>query len=461
MPFDTDSLSDLLSTTSVDTSSTRNQLGRYPSSSQRAEATKADQKTNSGQDSQIHVDHVLHPLSADECQVYRTLVNTPGSHITAAPNHFINEHGDIDGFRFDIPATESAALLPVSRHMGFRHACVECVEEHPDFSGENHQILDMLQNQEQILERLKDLVRRMHLEAPCKPPSFDCMPQDSDSTDPLLRLNRAVDSRDWNVEPPSTLGIYHAYVKGRNRDLRSHKLFIIASGGCSKLSHDFYNLVFDARDYITAAQLAESSESWYLSQISHRNAARILNMTAEEFDIQIPTTFDHHSYDPCRIMASCTTETITSCITHKKGRVTIHESSTDPSTSQNGMLFAMHPSEGIWLFKGPSIHNRSSSQYGGAFGHGNPLPCFPIATAPIYSGYAYSSKKNHTVQPRKSGTVAFINHSGVDILDYDSPAYTSVDEAYIQELCSMLWNRDNGLIEFIPIAVVHTLPYTF
>jgi hypothetical protein len=46
---------------------------------------------------------------------------------------------------------------------------------------------------------------------------------------------------------PELVGLYHAYVKGFNKDVRHHKLFIVVSGGCNLLSDKFYNLSVDIR----------------------------------------------------------------------------------------------------------------------------------------------------------------------------------------------------------------------
>lgn len=69
---------------------------------------------------------------------------------------------------------------------------------------------------------------------------------------------RAVDSQPWVPEMPNLVGIYHAFVRGHNRDTRVHKLFIIVSGGCAKASDDFYNHVLDCHGEATAGQCANS-----------------------------------------------------------------------------------------------------------------------------------------------------------------------------------------------------------
>jgi hypothetical protein len=154
-------------------------------------------------------------------------------------------------------------------------------------SGENKHILHMLQNQEQVLEQLKDFLKRIQTQHALKPITFNCMPHEEyQSESYFTNIKRSTDSRDWNPEPPTSIGLYHAYVKTRSRDVLTHKLFIISSGGCAVLANEFYNLFFDCKDYVSAGTLVESSEHWFLSQVSHRNAARVLHLAAQDFDLR-------------------------------------------------------------------------------------------------------------------------------------------------------------------------------
>lgn len=118
---------------------------------------------------------------------------------------------------------------------------------------------------------------------------------------------RMADCRDWKPEMPELLGLYHAYVKGFNKDTRHHKLFIVVSGGCHMLSDKFYNLSVDVRSSMTAADVLESEEAYYLNRINSRSNARILQMVADAFRIKIPNMVDTCAYDPIHV-ASVTAE---------------------------------------------------------------------------------------------------------------------------------------------------------
>ena len=59
-------------------------------------------------------------------------------------------------------------------------------------------------------------------------------------------------SQHWTPEVPERIGIYHAYIRGFNRDVRTHKLFIVCSGGMVRASDAFCNLVIDIGKSCTA-----------------------------------------------------------------------------------------------------------------------------------------------------------------------------------------------------------------
>jgi len=46
--------------------------------------------------------------------------------------------------------------------------------------------------------------------------------------------------------------VYHSYIRGFNRDVRTHRLFIVCSGGLSRACDEFCNLVIDIGKLSTA-----------------------------------------------------------------------------------------------------------------------------------------------------------------------------------------------------------------
>ena len=89
------------------------------------------------------------------------------------------------------------------------------------------------------------------------------------------RGKRAVDSKRWRPEVPQVVGLYHAMVRGFQKDIRQHKLFIGVSGGCSKCCDAFYNLMLDVGSEWTAKEVAESEEAWWLRKACQRSRCMI------------------------------------------------------------------------------------------------------------------------------------------------------------------------------------------
>jgi hypothetical protein len=118
------------------------------------------------------------------------------------------------------------------------------------------------------------------------------------------------------------------------------------------LSDKFYNCSVDIRGSdMTAEQVLDSEEAYFLKRINGRNNARILKMVADALQLRIPTTRDTCGYDPYEV-AACTTETMINDMHRQQdGRITVLIKCADTSRVENGVLCSMHPSEGFWLFK--------------------------------------------------------------------------------------------------------------
>ena len=142
------------------------------------------------------------------------------------------------------------------------------------------------------------------------------------------------------------------HIRELTRKCRTHKLFIITSGGCSNLSDKFYNCSVDIRgSAMTVDDMLESEEAYYLKRINARNNTRILKMVADEMGLSVPSMQDSCAYNPYEI-ATCTTETmINDMHKQKDGRISILSKCIDTTRIENGVLCCMHPAEGFWLFK--------------------------------------------------------------------------------------------------------------
>lgn len=106
------------------------------------------------------------------------------------------------------------------------------------------------ENRQRMLEFLSGV------EKDCVPASLDCVPENASAITQhgvvQARGLLTVDSQHWTPEVPERIGLYHAYIRGFNRDVRTHRLFIVCSGGMARASDAFCNMVIDVGKNWTA-----------------------------------------------------------------------------------------------------------------------------------------------------------------------------------------------------------------
>lgn len=431
----------------------------------------------------INVSYCLHPLSPDECDVHASMVEDPAAkpQLVMMPSHCINGAGEAEGFKFSCRADSQASVLPVNREMFFRHSLVECRPQSDDLKGESKQILEMLLNKDDVKQRLSRLVQRIRAESLGVEAMLDCIAENENDLDDdktsmaslgSYMSQRVTDTREWMPEVPGSVGIYHAYVKGFANEQRAHKLFLACSGGCSRVADVFFNLFVDTRSHVSCKVLCDAEETWFLNRVNQRNNARVLLRVANEFSLDIPTTRDQNSYTEDATMAACTTETLINSIQcDSTGVVRVYNNCTDTRQAKNGTLFSIDPSEGMWLFRGPPVTKNCSMPYGGGFGldESRGPSAFPVSTNEVRSNYSFASlpPKGGPTEHTRVGMVHYTDSDCVARFDargdpcHQPPTRrprTNLDENYLHRLSSMQWNRDNGYIELIPIAVVVSEP---
>jgi hypothetical protein len=224
-------------------------------------------EVNSGSHPKIRVFSGMHALNPDEVDVYSSLVECcpPQSQarVTVMHNHCMSDQGMIEGFRFTMSAKENHQYLPMNRRMFFRHSMVECSPSSPLAASlpapaareggapqvlltscqEDRAILELLLRQNEVKDRLVSIMQRLYkgslngMDA-----DFDCMPMNMDVLDSAhasmelqgggvsnsssssmaasFHARRTADCKKWNPEMPEVLGLYHAYVRGYNKDTR-------------------------------------------------------------------------------------------------------------------------------------------------------------------------------------------------------------------------------------------------
>jgi hypothetical protein len=167
--------------------------------------------------------------------------------------------GRVCGFTFSCDAQSPISALPLSRYTFYGHTACECEVS----SAEIIQLLSNVDNGKETMRRFLLGVRERSKESVA---TFACRPDNVEGYTTNagmvhIRNKKMVDSQKWVPEVPDLIGIYHSFVRGHNRDTRTHKLFIIVSGGCCKASDEFYNVVLDCHGQASAKDCVLSEVS--------------------------------------------------------------------------------------------------------------------------------------------------------------------------------------------------------
>ena len=226
----------------------------------------------------------MHPLTNDERITSQSmLLAESSSRILVMPTHHINEMGDMMGFRFTCNAFAGGHCLPVVRTMFHGHTLVECGQ------ADEGLIMRLMSEPARNRERMRAFL--CAVEEACTPASLECVPENASSLTQHGTLEATglitVDSHAWTPEVPERIGIYHAYIRGFNRDVRTHRLFIVCSGGMARASDAFCNLVIDAGKNCTAQEVCDSQEAWWLRKGCQRARCRLIKLLADAFEIPV------------------------------------------------------------------------------------------------------------------------------------------------------------------------------
>ena len=156
----------------------------------------------------------------------------------------------MSGFRFDCHPAAPGSCLPVTRSMFFGTTLVEC-------QAREETILQLMSNLARNKAEMQSFLERT--EDNCIPATLDCLPENASIVTASGRVQAqgllSVDSQHWTPEVPDRIGVYHAYIRGFNRDVRTHRLFIVCSGGMARASDAFCNTVIDVGRSWTAQVL--------------------------------------------------------------------------------------------------------------------------------------------------------------------------------------------------------------
>jgi hypothetical protein len=371
----------------------------------------------------------LHPLTDDERATSTSMLSHEQSRLMLMPTHHIDELGDMGGFRFDCPPFAPGGVLPISRSMFHGHTLVEC-------HANEEAILRLMSASQENKEKMRAFLEDVDVN--CQPATLECVPENASATTGsravVAQGLRTVDSKHWSPEVPERIGIYHAYVRGFNRDQRSHRLFLSCSGGMNKASDAFCNLIIDVGKHWTAHEICESEEAWWLRKGCQRARCRILKQLADWFGVSIHSVQDIQSHHFAE-QAVHTSDTLEHDLGKMGDRVAVYNRCTDTTRNMNGILCSMHPSEGVWIFRGSSRGNC----FGSMFGSYSLSGVFPTSAPRV--------RRLQSIQVQDGAPVVRLRSKST------RNPYMCFDEAYFKTLEAMQWNRDSGHIELIPIVV--------
>ena len=393
----------------------------------------------------------LHQVTNDEAATLNAMLETdPTGRVLLMPTHHISHQGDVMGFRYDCGSDRIGDILPVSRTMFFGHTASECLDD-------DTSIMRLMANPEENRRKMAEFLEEV--KAAYNPPDLTCIPDNAAVITQAGFMHatdlRSVDCRQWTPELPDTIGLYHAYIRGFNRDVRVHKLFIVCSGGCPKAADKFCNLVIDVGRSCTAIEMAESEEAWWLRRTCQRARCRLIKMLADKFGVKVQCVDDVLAYTRTKdcmqvLLAVPTTDTVEhDIIKRDTSTVSMHNLCVDTTRITNGILCQMHPSEGYWMFRGAP---RGTGVNGAMFGSHHICGAFPTRS-PLVPASSAKHLNAVAVQDGKEIVRLVTDSSQIVTPSSGKKHYMCFDEAFFKNLEKMQWNRDNGFVELIPIVV--------
>ena len=433
--------------------------------------------------------YALHTLKRDEYSTVQAIANLHNRDLRVAPTHGFNQHGEFCGFRFTLRNDDDAAALPITQKMFHGTSLVQCLPSklHThgiDFHGD---ALTLLKNVEACRETLLDVLKKLREESVSEA-SLDCMPVHHEAMSSAgaqqvhkmgaIHSTRSRDSMHWDPDLPVSVGIYHGFVRRFGHQAREHRVFIVCEGGCKRACDEFNNLTLDiAHTGVSAAEFCESEETWWLRKACSRMRAKIVLAVAEAFKLNIPVVADIHAFEDNVKIANCTLETLSHDITClRNDKIALFNECVDPTTTRNGILLSVNPSEGYLLFKGPAKANSNVSDYGSIFGSQTECGIFPVQTR-LHASDRKDEKQDHSTTTYMQNTVRDYCDSAIfaHLDDTKNPSeaptghktssraskqgpknvklYQKIDEEFMRNLERMQWERDNGVVELMPIVV--------
>ena len=399
----------------------------------------------------------LHEPSDEAKQTIESIL-VDGTSMKLLPTHCINAAGELEGFQFLAPNKAKGGILPINRTMfhGTSLFEVNCAPSNGVFNADIMRLMQTTDTRASMQSLMKTIAdRSVGNEA-----TFRCVP---DNVDLLSSLKsdgsvmeagvsrtsgkRSIDFSEWRPELPHSIGLYQAFCRGYQKDVRVHKLFIGVNGGLNRCSDEFYNLILDVGNEFNCQEVAFSEEAWWLRKACQRARARVALTCAEHFGLKITTTRDLFSFNQDQIGVPIV-DTVEFDI--KEGpdeTVEFYSACTDTTAVQNGIITKMHESEGLWVFRGSAKSSAKATSFGAIFGSKNACGIFPTRS-PYYKRTQGSTSYVNGVD-----TELIVRHASQPRPKPDGYVFQCFDERFFGNLSSMQWDRNCGVIELIPIVV--------
>jgi hypothetical protein len=376
-----------------------------------------------------------------------------GTSMKLLPTHCINSAGELEGFMLTVPSKANGGILPINRTMFHGTSLFEVVSKAGSFNAD----IMRLQQTTDIRDTMKELMHKISDSSAGKEAAFRCVPDnvdllssvrvDGESHVAKTTGKRSVDFADWQPELPYSIGLYQAFCRGYQKDLRVHKLFIGVNGGLNRCSDEFYNLLLDVGNEFTCQDVAFSEEAWWLRKACQRSRARIALMTAKHYGLEIPTTTDLFSFNQDQIGVPVVDTVEFDLKEAPDDTVEFYSACTDTTAIQNGIISKMHESEGLWIFRGSAKSSAKATSFGALFGSKSVCGVFPTRS-PYYKRTQGSPSSVNGFD-----TELIVRHASTPRLKPDGHVFQCFDEQFFSNLTAMQWDRNSGVIELVPIVV--------
>lgn len=388
-----------------------------------------------------NIDHSyqLYPLNEDEESTSQYILRRLklSANMTIAPTHHINDMGEFTGFSLATDKLCHVGDAPFHQQMFFGLSA--CVCQTTD--AEVAKILADRAGYKKRLEGLNEKIRQ-NLLSEAKPASFECIPLDThgvctnsiESTRIKSTWRKGVDNASWALEPPSMLGVFHGYIRLPSGE-RCAKLFVVCDSGCQNACVEYYNMMLDLGEDATLEEAANCEETWWLQKACSRARNRMLYVACEALDLTPEQSItDIHAHDGCKVAVPVCETLRHDFFLNRDQKAVFLNSCVDTTRVQNGILCKMHETEGVWVFKGAPRGN-SKSLFGGMFGTRSRTCVFPMETY-------------ETGGARNVPSICCTGEKG-------RKQYLHFNNDFMQNLTLSGWERDYGITELVPIAVIY------